>query len=77
MTHHPKTRKLSMKLTEVTKSTYFDYLDNNLLADTNIRRHDFAMKTHINQKGHLMAQATYKVGCEPVFHIMAADEHND
>jgi len=62
-----------MKLMKVTKSTYFDYLDNNLLADSDIRRPDFAMKQHINQKGLLMAQATYKVGCEPVFHIMAAD----
>jgi len=62
-----------MKLTRVTKKAYSNFLDNHLLADSDTRGNGVAMKQHINRKGRLMAQATYRDGCEPVFHIMAAD----
>jgi len=62
-----------MKLIMVTKETYSDYLDNSLLADANVQGNGMTMKQHRNQKGRLMAKAVYRDGCDPVFHIMAAD----
>ena len=62
-----------MKLIMVTKKAYSDYLDNNLLADANVQGDGMAVKQHRNQKGRLMAKAVYRDGCDPVFHIMAAD----
>ncbi len=59
-----------MKLIKVTKRTYSDYLNDHLLADADVRGNGVSVKQHINLKGHIMAQAVYKDGCDPVFQIM-------